>query len=477
MQRQAEAERAVETINLLELSEPAAGTTNAPGGVLFLLRAATNAFAALIQSTNRFSATVHQVQVTNCSVQWEDQATPHPVRLTVDEIALSARHLSNVAGSNQTTQLSIRWNTNGTARVNADVQLTPPAADVAINVTHMDLRPLSPYLEPFVNLFLIGSTVGVEGNLQMRSGTNALPDVSFRGDARLDDFATVDTQTEELLKWKSVQVNGLQANLQPPTVAIKEISVVDPWVRVALDTNQTLNFLKVLKSPATNAAETATFAAAPAAESSAPQRKARLGQKLGSILRGALSSNTNFAGSLLPKVTIDRIAITNGFVQFNDRSLQPPVASTIQDLNGSIADVSSEELKRADLHFTAKAARTGPMEISGKINPLNRNTPTQITLTFRDVDLSPASPYSGKFLGYRLNRGRFGLQADYEVTQRTVRWLISTSRQANLGHEDHSCQVRLVPRRAAFRGFGYVESRLRFHSKTGLGPAHWHLYL
>jgi hypothetical protein len=42
-------------------------------------------------------------------------------------------------------------------------------------------------------------------------------------------------------------------------------------------------------------------------------------------------------------------------------------------------------------------------------------------MTFHEVDLSPASPYSGKFLGYRLNRGRLGLQADYEVTERHVK--------------------------------------------------------
>jgi hypothetical protein len=36
------------------------------------------------------------------------------------------------------------------------------------------------------------------------------------------------------------------------------------------------------------------------------------------------------------------------------------------------------------------------------------------------VDLSPTSPYAGKFLGYRLNRGRLGVQASYVVTQRQL---------------------------------------------------------
>ena len=410
------------TINLVQLAEPAPGSTNVPGGVLFLLKAATNAFAALVQSTNLWSATVHQADVTNCSAQWEDQAAPHPVRLSVDEIALSARHLSNVTGANQTALLSLRWNTNGTAQIGASVQLSPPAADVTMDITNVELSPLGPYAEQFANLLLIGGKIGVEGSLQMRTTTNELPEVSFRGDARLDDFAALDSQTTELLKWKSLQVNVVDANLQPPTVAVKEIAIADPSVRVALDTNQSLNFLTVLKTPDTNATITAVAMTSRMAERSPTGARLSLGQKLGRTLRQALSATTNNAGgSVLPKATVETISITNGFVQFDDRSVQPPVSSSLQELSGTIKGVSSEELKRADLHFVAKAARTGPIEITGKLNPLNPNAPAQLTVTFSNVDLSPASPYSGKFLGYRLNRGRLGLQADYEVTERKIK--------------------------------------------------------
>src|SRR5262245_3567903 len=111
------------TINLVQLAEPAPEATNAPGGVLLLMQAATNAIAPLVQSTNLVSATVHRVEVTNCSVQWDDEATARPVHVSVDQFALSARRLSNVAGSNQTAQVSLRWNTNGTVAVGASVQL------------------------------------------------------------------------------------------------------------------------------------------------------------------------------------------------------------------------------------------------------------------------------------------------------------------------------------------------------------------
>ena len=50
-----------DSINVVELSQPAETMTNAPGGILFLLRSVTNAVALLLNSTNQWSGTVGSV--------------------------------------------------------------------------------------------------------------------------------------------------------------------------------------------------------------------------------------------------------------------------------------------------------------------------------------------------------------------------------------------------------------------------------
>src|SRR5206468_11961540 len=99
-----------QTINLIQMSQPPADVTNAPGGILVLMQAATNAFAALVNSTNLWSARVRQID-----------ATTRPVHLLVDDISLAAREISNISGSNQTAVLSFRWNTNGTVHVETKI--------------------------------------------------------------------------------------------------------------------------------------------------------------------------------------------------------------------------------------------------------------------------------------------------------------------------------------------------------------------
>ena len=100
--------------------------------------------------------------------------------------------------------------------------------------------------------------------------------------------------------------------------------------------------------------------------------------------------------------------------------MHPPVNTSIDEVSGTVTGISSDELNRADVHLTAKAGRTGPIEITGKLNPLSTNAPTDLRISLTDVDLIPTSPYAGKFLGYRLNRGKLGLQIQYEVSQRKL---------------------------------------------------------
>jgi len=217
-------------------------------------------------------------------------------------------------------------------------------------------------------------------------------------------------------------VTGLEATLEPPATVVKQVTITDPMVRVALDTNQTLNFLSLLKTPATSAGATSNLVGQATEDSPNSLKRSGLGPKLGAMLRQALSSTTNRSGAEAgPKLAVDRITISNGVVQFRDQSVQPPAAVSLKQLNVDVSGISTEELKRADVHLTAKAEPAGPIEVSGKLNPLSKNAPTEVMVKFTEVDLSPTSPYSGKFLGYKLNRGKLGLQMEYQVSQRQLR--------------------------------------------------------
>jgi hypothetical protein len=406
-------------INLVEVSRPAESATNAPQSAMLAWQGITNILGLLLQTTNAVSAVLHQLDVTNCAVSWEDSATARPVNLRLDNIAVTGRDLSNLPGSNMTAAVSLNWNTNGAIRTETTAALSPPAADVSLALTNIELAPLGPYVEQFANVLLVDSKLTLDSQMQLKM-TNDVPDATLKADVRWADFATLDSLMKaDLVKWKLVHVSGLNATANPRQMTIKEIDLVDPLARVAIESNCVINVLAVLKKTGdTNAPAQTTNATPPA---SPAKDKPAVEPEVSRLAKGTNAPGTNAAGpSLLPPIMVDRIVITNATMEFADQSVQPPVKASVRALNGTISHLSSKESERADLQFEGKVDGTGPVTIVGKLEPLRPKAATELTLALHDMNLKPASPYVGKYAGYRLMRGSLNYDMGGGVTDNKV---------------------------------------------------------
>jgi len=446
-------------INVVELSQPAEAATNAPGGILFLLRSVTNAVAMLLNSTNQWSGTVGSVYFTNCGLHLEDLAFSRPARLDLSDIALTARNISNVPGTNLTAELSLRWNTNGSIKVATTASFLPPTADIQLDLDQLDLGTLDPYLEPKLNLFILGSRLGLHGQVHMRTPKGQLPEVTFHGDASLDGFHTVDgVMGEDLLKWDSVGVNGIDANLNPQRVSIKEIAVNNAFARLVIETNRTINLLNVLRltntnTPATN--ETKVAVAQKSAKRPLTRRDATIsptgGEGRGEEALVQTNTTQNLRGnSELPQISIGAVVISNTAISFTDRSLKPNVNMAIQQVNGRISGLSSEQLQHADVNLSAKVDGVGPVAITGTINPFSGTQTNDVKISVKDVDLTPASPYSAKFAGYRIAEGKLNMDLAYELVGKKLESKnVITLDQFTFGEKVNSPDATHLPVRLA----------------------------
>ncbi len=383
------------SINALEAAKPVATATNAPGGILLLLRSVTNAVAMLLNSTNQWSGMVHDVELTNCALHLEDLVNSRPARLDLDDITLTAKNISNLPHTNLTADLSLRWNTNGAIHTKIAASLSPPTADIHLSLSNLDLGTLDPYLEPKLNLFILGSRLGLDGDIHLRTPENELPQVTFTGNARLDDFRTVDgVLGQDLLKWDSLRFNGIEANLNPQSVAIKEIALDNAYARVVIETNRVINLLAALQPAETNA---------PAATNAVVAAK------------NSAATNSASPALSLPKISVDHIVISNATLSFTDRSLTPNVHLTVLQAGGTIAGISSEELQHADVNLHAAVDGVGPVDVTGRINPFSGTETNHLQVSVKDVDLTPASPYAAKFAGYRIAMGKLNMDLVYNL--------------------------------------------------------------
>ncbi len=379
-------------INLVELGQPNLQAT-APEGILFLLRSVTNAVAILLNSTNDWRAGLGEISVTNCTLHLEDWVNTRPARLNLDNISFVAKHISNLPGTNLEAELAMDWNTNGSVKVKTTAEFYPPSADVQIDLEQLDFHSLDPYLEPKLNLFVLDSKLDLHGNVHLHTPKGQLPDVTFSGDVNLADFHTVDgMMSQDLLKWDSVRLIGVDANLNPQSVAIKEIDINHAYARFVVESNRTINLLNVLR-----------FTNAPAADTNSESHLANT---------QAATETNSFP---IPKISIGSIVISNAMVNFSDHSLSSDVNLAMKEVSGTISGLSSEQLQHADIDITGKADGVGPFSVTGKINPFSPSMTNIVKISLKDMDLTPVSAYSGKFAGYRIAQGKLGLDLNYEI--------------------------------------------------------------
>ena len=371
-----------------------------------LLGLVTNGVTQLLQTTNLGTVTIRDVEFTNCALHLEDLTTTRPARLDLDDVTLSVKNISNQAKTNLTAGFSLRWNTNGTIKIDSSVSFVPLTADADLALDRLDFGTLAPYLESALNVLIPESQYCLHGQVQVRTPEGQLPEINFRGDTWLDGLRVVDGVIgEDLLKWDSVRVSGIEANLNPLSAAIHEIAVDNLAARVIIDTNQTIIPLAALKPVGatnppveTNALETN----APVVEETKPSSH--------------LIADEQAALAALPPFSVGSIVISNTSASYTDRSLTPNVNMTVLEFGGTIAGISSSSPSQpTDVNLSAKVNGVGPVNITGTLYPFNATGTNDLKITLKDMDLTPTSPYSGKFAGYRIALGKLNLDLAYNL--------------------------------------------------------------
>jgi Domain of Unknown Function (DUF748) len=360
----------INLLNLLPAGEAASGAPPAPAA-----------------SVPPVDLTVGEVALRDFKIDVTDLAAPRPVQLGLSNLQGSLKNVSLAAGAVMPLQFSLAWAPQGTVQIEGSVSVKPAVKlTLKTEVAGLAILPLSPYLEQFANARITKGAVSTSNRVQFAlEGTQ--PVATFEGDVRVDKFGLVDgAHLEDLAGFSSLALNGIKIGTTPQlSVALADVTVTEPYARVVVEKDKTLNLAAVANQSG----------AAPA------------GAKTGS-------------NAPLPKIEIAKVTITGGEFSFTDRSLEPNANMAVNQFGGTIAGLSSGTLGRADVDLKAAIDGVGPVAIAGKLDPLSENKFADLTVDVKSVDLQPLSPYSGRFAGFELTRGKLFLAIKAKVADRKI---------------------------------------------------------
>src|SRR6185295_7584438 len=120
-------------------------------------------------------------------------------------------------------------------------------------------------------------------------------------------------------------------------------------------------------------------------------------------------------------ITIAAVTLQGGTINFTDGFVKPNFTANMTQVGGRVSGLSSDENRRAEVELRGQLRNHSPLEISGTINPLGRNLFANIKTDFKDIELSPMSPYSARYAGYSIEKGKLSLSLTYHIENRKLK--------------------------------------------------------
>jgi hypothetical protein len=119
-------------------------------------------------------------------------------------------------------------------------------------------------------------------------------------------------------------------------------------------------------------------------------------------------------------MSVKKIVLKASQANFADLSVKPNFATGIQNLEGTVSGLSSKENSRAKVDLHGSVGEFSPVAITGEVNALSARLYADLSMSFKNIELSTFNPYSGKFAGYNISKGKLTTELHYKVDGRKL---------------------------------------------------------
>ncbi len=251
----------------------------------------------------------------------------------------------------------------------------PFAADLAVKAANLDLRLLSPYLDPGSTVRLVSGVASMDGKVRARA---TRPRMAFDGSAAITRFALADSAGDSLLTWQAMRVQGIRYTAGPDLARIRKVTLERPFARIAVNKDKTVNLMEL------------------------------------STMMPTDTTKPPFPYEVL------EVVIDDGRIDFSDAGLIIPFRTTIDSAQGSIKDVASFGGTPGTLELEGKVEEYGLARANGTLRLDDPYAATNIKADFRNINMVSLTPYSATFAGYSITSGTLDVDMDYVIRDRQL---------------------------------------------------------
>lgn len=325
--------------------------------------------------------TLKKALIDEYSIDVTDLSTPTEARIPLRKIRVEAKELSNVKDKKAEVALSFDLGDEGKVKVNGEMAINPPAASLVMGLDAIQAKLFQPYWLPHINLLASKGKVSVQGKCSLSPLTGQEPYWRLEADISLKNLALLERgKAEEFMTLRAMDMKGLAIASPPFEISAQRLSVTGPSCKLHIEKDGTTNIGRLFPA-------------------GADEKKPAAKQED--------KSQT--------KVNVRDISVKDGKIAFRDDSISPAYSASLTGIDLSLKGLTSDQFKAADIVLAAKLNNNSPLNLKGKLNPLGKDIFADLTIDFKNIPLSPMTPYSGKYVGYAVEKGNLSLDLKYLI--------------------------------------------------------------
>jgi len=348
-----------------------------------------------------------QFQLDRFNIAFTDKTKEGLPTFTLKNTSLSLANFNGPKFTPAQLRFSSIFGKNASLKANGQITPDPFHYKGEINVRQLQISDFEDYFPENLNIDIISGNFDTKLKMDIAL-KNGKPLGTFSGSSGIRSFHSIDSASEEdLLKWESLQFDNFDGSLEPLSLNISQIALNNFYSKIVVRKNGSLNLQNLVEKPGSATVDQGQETAAKKEQLQpvAPDVQATQQQKIAtkSIIK------------------VGAVTIQGGTLNFTDNHLPQQFTTTFFNLGGRVSGLSSEDAQMADVDLRGNLENHSPLSISGKINPLREDLFVDLTVSFKDIELTPVTPYTGTFLGYQVEKGKLFLDLKYHIEKKELK--------------------------------------------------------
>jgi Domain of Unknown Function (DUF748) len=332
-----------------------------------------------------FGFSVAEFALSGGTVRILDETTAEkPFRLVLDNISLDVTGLGNAPDAKASVRFGCTAGARGKLAYEGTLALAPVRAAGTVDLANLQLGAFAPYVESALEVVLSGGALSTKGQLSVEVPDDAPTRLAYKADASVANFGSLDKPTsQDLLRWKALAVRGIDFELSPLKVSIEQVALSDFFSRLIVNPDGTLNV-----------------------------------QMLAKKKEGAEPAKGDKPEGPPLNLRVGKIVLRGGAVNFSDFFIKPNYSVALTGVEGAVSEMTREE--PGDVELRGRIHQTAPLEILGQVNALSQELFVDMKASVKDIELSPMTPYTAKYMGYGIQKGKLSVKVAYHIENRKL---------------------------------------------------------